>query len=547
MAGQMEKGRALLVAALLAPAVAAGCAAPFRCPAAGGPTWRELESEHFSLSTDLPSDDAREAVRDLEDFRATLLATAWPRLDQPRGRVRVVIIERERDWRAFEDTRDGFYTDALFQPFIALKAGGSDSTRQRIRHELTHHLSRFYVRTQPDWLAEGLATFFETLIQDRAGGEVLIGLPQPAHLNLLLQQGNLRVQETLDGTLKNDDQPVFYATSWLLVHYFISRQREALARYMRALDGGTDLAAAWEQAFGDLSSQSLRSELRAYARMGHGLVASRRFRPPDRPIEERPLPDGEVHALRALLYMRALAGEATPAARAQARAEIAEALRQDPHNVLAQAVRSFALEEDVDRDTARRLTAAAPESWLAWLVRYRAEGNELQTVEGRRAAHAAVRLAARNPSIKLPFGPQGPLFTGADPVLRACPAGARPPPSGSLRASRGLDACPSGRPLSPDDAMAELRAIVTSDVSWCFFELAAWQPLTVAIDIDERGQAASILPRPAAARPAAHRLRDARPGPPRLPRPPRLPPRPPLSARPGRRRPRPGLRLGQVG
>jgi hypothetical protein len=486
-------------------AAAAGCAGPFRCPAAGGPVWRELSSEHFTLATDLPSEEARGAVQDLEDFRATLIATAWPRLETPRGRLRVVIVDRERDWRAFEDARDGFYTDALFQPFIALRAGGSDHTRVRIRHELTHHLSRFYVRTQPDWLAEGLATFFETLVHDRESGEILVGLPQPAHLNLLAQQGKLRIAETLAGTLKNEEQGVFYATSWLMVHYFISRHREAFTRFMRALDGGTDPALAFRQSFGDLSPDVLAAELRGYGRIGHSLVASGRFRPPDPVVQERVLPDADVHALRALLAVRALAGEASPAARDRARAEIAEALRQDPHNVLALAVRTFALEETVDREVARAATQAAPDSWLAWLVRYRAEGGTLATVEGRRAALATVRLAAANPSIKLPFGPEGSrLFEGPDPPLRACPA---PPPTPVRwprpRGSRGLEPCPAGPPLSPEDALAELRAIVTSDVSWCFFDRATWKPVTVAIDIDGQGRPAAIcLEAPARDEPA---------------------------------------------
>ncbi len=495
--------RAALVLAL-ALAGASGCAGPFRCPAAGGPAWRELSSQHFALATDLPAEEAREAVEDLEDFRATLIATAWPRLETPPGRVRVVIVGREIDWRAFEDTRDGFYTDALFQPFIALRAGGSDTTRLRIRHELTHHLSRFHVRTQPDWLAEGLATFFETLVHDRASGEVLIGLPQPAHLNLLAQQGKLKVAETLDGSLKGEDQGVFYATSWLMVHYFISRQREAFTRYMRALDGGTAADLAWRQSFGDLSPEVLQAELRGYGRIGHSLVVSGRYRPPDPTIAERPLPDAEVHALRALLHLRALASEAKPAARERARAELAEALRQDPHNVLAQAVRTFALDEPPDRPAARALTTQAPESWLAWLVRYRAEGGTLATVEGRRSALAAVRLAAANPAVKLPLGPAGPLFTSAAPELRACPATPPPPLRAHLQATRGLAACPSGPPLSAEDALAELRAIVTSDVSWCFFDLPTWRPLTVAIDIDERGRPAAICldrPAPAAAAP----------------------------------------------
>jgi hypothetical protein len=265
---------------------------------------------------------------------------------------------------------------------------------------------------------------------------------------------------------------------------------------MRALDGGVAPETAWRQSFGDLSPEVLAAELRGYGSFGRSLVRSSRYQMPATTIDERLLPDADVHALRALLFMRALSTEANPTARAQARQEIAEALRQDPHNVLALAVRAFTLEEAVDPQTARALTERAPDSWLAWMVRYRAGGGSLDRSEGRRAALAAVRLAAADPSVKLPFGPQQPLFATAapPPALRACPPTPppRPAPAVRVRPSRGLDPCPGGRPLSPEDALAELRAIVTSDVSWCFFDMASWQPVTVAIDIDERGQAAAI-------------------------------------------------------
>jgi hypothetical protein len=479
----------------LAALALGGCAAAFRCPAAGGPPWRELVSEHFALATDLPADEAREAVRDLEDFRALLIATAWPRRETPGGRVRVVILSRERDWRAFDHSRDGFYTEALFQPFIALRAGGSDSTRLRIRHELTHHLSRFFVREQPEWLAEGLATFFETLVYDRASGEVLIGLPQPLHLQLLAShQGPLKVQETLQGTLKDDDTQLFYATSWLLAHYLIGRQRTAFTSYMRALDAGLPPSAAWKQSFAELTPEILQAELRGYARGGFHMSISRQLKVAEVPVEERPVPDAEVHALRALLLLRAGGERVTPPLRAQARMEIAEALRQDPNNVLAHGVRAFVLEEPVDRAVARQLTERQPDSWLAWTVLYKASGGDFLAPETRRSAVTALRLAEGNPSVKLPFGPTRPLFVGPDPQLRACPRGARRPSRLPADGTRGLTPCPSGRALTPDEALAELRAIVTSDVSWCFFDQQTWNPLTVGIDIDERGRAGAICP-----------------------------------------------------
>ena len=151
-----------------------------------------------------------------------------------------------------------------------------------------------------------------------------------------------------------------------------------------------------------------------------------------------------MHALRSLLHLRALAGDATPASQARARVELAEALRQDPHNVLAHAVRAFALDEEVDLPTARALTTRSPDDWLAWLVLNRAAGGTLDNVEGRRAAFAAVRLAAVNPSLKLPFGPQRPLFVGPDPVLRALPGRPPPPARAAARLART-----GGLPLGP--------------------------------------------------------------------------------------------------
>ena len=137
------------------------------------------------MFTDVAGEDATVALRDLEEYRSALMATAFPAGGDAGGRVRVLIVAGERHWREFESERDGLFTEALHQPFIALRAAASDRTRITIRHELTHHLSRMRIPQQPDWLSEGLATFFESLVYDRSSGEVLIGLPLPGRLEAL--------------------------------------------------------------------------------------------------------------------------------------------------------------------------------------------------------------------------------------------------------------------------------------------------------------------------------------------------------------------------
>jgi hypothetical protein len=479
-----KSGPFLTLALGLASVAGSSCSAGFRCPAAGGTPWRSLASEHFALATDLPGEDAREALRDLEDYRAAFLDTAWPRGRAVGGQVRVVIMASERDWMEFDDVHDGFYTEALFQPLIALRAGGSDETRRRIRHELTHHLSRFHVRHQPDWLSEGLATFFETLVYDRVRAEVLIGLPVPAHVvSLMAHAGPLPVAATLSGALERQDGQKFYASSWLLVHYLINRRREAFGGYMRALDRGEAAGAAWQAAFPELTTDVLQAELRGHLQGRRALAGSRRFQAPRFTVEEDPAPlaDPQVHALRALVAMRGAIKDVRPAARALARAEVAEALRQDAGNVLALAVRGFALQEPVDLAAARAAAARQPGSWLAWMVLYQAAGGNLDSVEGRKGAVTALRVAAANPSVDLPFGKARELIASPSSNASAC----------QRRAP--VAACAGGRnELTDDDVRADLKAIAESNAAWCLFDHATWPRVQVAVEIDERGRAVSV-------------------------------------------------------
>lgn len=481
-------------------ALAAGCAAPFRSPAQGGPAWRELTSEHFTLSTDLSGDDAQVAIRDLEEYRAALLATGWPGSREPDGRLRVVILARERDWREFESEHNGFFTEALFQPLIALRAGATDQTRLTIRHELTHHLSGFYVRRQPRWLSEGLATFFETLVYDRSRGEILIGLPQPARL-AVLRAGDLSVARTVSGALESEASERFYATSWLLVHYLISRERAAFTRYMQALDAGADDAQAWRAGFADLSPEMFQGVLRSYWGEGRPLVGSRAFRAPPFSVTQRPLDDASVHALRALLCLRGLRQQESPAAasaaRTRARGEIDQALASDPDNVLALAVLGLGLEAPVDLARARATTLREPDNWLAWALLYRSAGADLSSAESRGAAATALRLAALNPAVKPPFGPpRSPFGRGHGLGHRHGPPA---PPTlchDKTQAPQAAHATPGAdRPcarLTPQESHAELRAIAASDVSWCLFEHPSSPMVAVTIDTDGQGRPSSV-------------------------------------------------------
>jgi hypothetical protein len=116
----------------------------------------------------------------------------------------------------------------------------------------------------------------------------------------------------------------------------------------------------------------------------------------------RPLADGEVHALRALLSL--MAKEYNDDAPGLMRHELAESLRQEPLNLRARMVERLLLgENDSDVATAQALTSKYPQAWQAWLVLAaahgsRREGKEFgQTLERARAL--GFRGTARAPTL----------------------------------------------------------------------------------------------------------------------------------------------------
>src|SRR4029453_6089079 len=131
-----------------------------------------------------------------------------------------------------------------------------------------------------------------------------------------LRSGGFNVPLTLTGRQEDQDSDRFYATRWLIVHYFMARQREPFARFLKALEDGQPAAQAWSAAFAHLDLPALQAELRAHVGDGRPLVGSRKFRAPGYTTRTRPLDDATVHALRAQLYLGGQGKQAPPAAQA---------------------------------------------------------------------------------------------------------------------------------------------------------------------------------------------------------------------------------------
>jgi tetratricopeptide (TPR) repeat protein len=335
-----------------------------------------VETAHFRLSTDLSGPAARRAAMELERSRRALLSLWGAELDPP-GRVEAIVLRSRDELARFSDDPEltGFATATPQGPLLvaagqAYALGEEVSLGSVHHHELAHHLSRYVLVRQPRWLAEGLASFLETVALKDGGGQAELGRVHPAHVRWIRQHGHLpfqRLWELEGAALAGPERTSFYASSWLWVHYLISRQRARFNDLQRRLSRAEDPPEAWQQAFQGVSDDELERDLRLYLAEGRWAVLT--FEIPEVPpqLRERTLSDADVHVVWARLWQVTPSGRPGDHRRYQARQEIREALRQEPSHAAALLMQA---EEEPDTGAriaqARALVRARPDRPEGW-------------------------------------------------------------------------------------------------------------------------------------------------------------------------------------
>jgi hypothetical protein len=388
----------LAVATLLA-----GCAhvqGRAECAAHGGRPWREIQTAHFLLSTDLEPPAARATARELERMRASILL-AWPEPADPPLRIDVVALKNREHLREFAG-RDVAWSIARDEDgLLLLVAGGyafdgSWSFRE-LQHQLVHYLNRYAMLRQPPWVEEGFATYLET-VAPFGLVEVRIGAAPPHVLQWLATERRVPLTtlwQWQPDTFWKRDLTARHVTSWLWIHFLMERHREELAEFVKRLGRAEDPVVAWETAFARWQVDGLERELDAYAL---GVGNAMRLLPlpePSLDVGERDLTDGEVHTIRARLHAVRARDEADRAARIAR--EIAAAPERERN--------AFPLRLALARSTsspdrlrlARELARDFPERAEPWVLVAEALSHDDETAAERQAAaERAVALAPDN-------------------------------------------------------------------------------------------------------------------------------------------------------
>lgn len=246
--------------------------------------WVEVKSPHFTVITNAGEREGKRIAGQFEDVRG-MFEQSFPKLRVDFGKPTIVFALKNEDSLKllipnYGQNKNAMKLAGLYKTsydrnyaLIRTDVTGTGATEfHALYHEYAHGLFRLNYRGLPLWLDEGLAEYWgNSQIENK---EARVGLPDSRQIRILRENHMLPVATlvTLDGSspLYNtqDHAGIFYAQSWLLVHYFQNadgvRDSGLLNKFLTNLQTTDDPIAAANQSFGDL--RKLEDKLETYAR-----------------------------------------------------------------------------------------------------------------------------------------------------------------------------------------------------------------------------------------------------------------------------------------
>ena len=310
---------------------------------AGPRRWLDVRSPHFRVVTDAGEQRGIEVARRCEQMRsafALLMSRATTETPAP---LLIFALKNQAEVDELAHSQgtnrrhSGLFLPGADRSFILLDASGEPWNT--LFHEYAHQL--LYANTSASvqtWFEEGFAEYFSTL--HATAGATELGQVPLGELHFLREKGQLMyladlMQVNQGSAIYNQSgvsQAVFYAQSWLLVHYLFDRQQINRAQsFFSMIEAGFPLDDALQKSFG-MGTARLESELLAYAKgekfRYFSLPASR----VEKNVSTEELNDTTVSALKLQLRWRADPDHSRAVAEELVRA-YADLLNTDASNV----------------------------------------------------------------------------------------------------------------------------------------------------------------------------------------------------------------------
>ncbi len=263
------------------------------------PKWIEIHSAHFSVLTDAGDKRGREVALRMEQMRAVfgqLLLKDKLKMSVP---ITVIALKSDKQYDmvapAKQSMAAGFYVPGSDRVYIVLNLFEVDPWRA-VAHPLAHYLLNFnYPQTQ-GWFDEGLAEYFGSIYigrQVEIGGDPEL-LPEwhedifdemrrdpnvPQSLTQLVSSpvwlsmvDLFTMKHDGSGTREGTHNTLYYAQSWMVVHYLVNKNKmpEAGTYFDLVVNQKVPVEKAMVQAF-DMSPAQMEDAAKTYFKSLSGL------------------------------------------------------------------------------------------------------------------------------------------------------------------------------------------------------------------------------------------------------------------------------------
>jgi tetratricopeptide (TPR) repeat protein len=311
--------------------------------------WVEVDSSHFSVATDGGEKRAREVAQRFEQMRMAF-GVIFKKVSVNTAPLQIIAFRNGKELRQFAPLYGGKPIElaGFFlgnggrggpganeeRQYIALDLSQEDSWGT-VFHEYAHLLINSNFPPSPVWFDEGFAEYCSSLKVDKK--EIDIGLVKPELPELLSQSRWLKIVDLFsvshDSQIYNRDdrRSVFYAQSWLTVHFLMTKNMlKQTAGYIHMTqDQHVPVPEAIRRSFG-MEPEALGKMIDNYFRGGS--IHFTAPIPPGLPAVQftsRPLNDLEIKSVLADLDYH------SRDYRARGITEFQEILAKQPENVVA--------------------------------------------------------------------------------------------------------------------------------------------------------------------------------------------------------------------
>jgi hypothetical protein len=369
-------GRSAIAGAVVA--VATGCVTVPRAADEGGPPWRQIDSPHFALVTDMGDADAREIAGTLEDwwFAMSVALPGAPGAKPQDGEnapVLVLALRSQAERQAVHYTLGGVFGALPLIP-PAMSIGNFDDTngREVLRHELAHAMLHQRLPRVPRWFTEGVAVYLQTADLDRKRGVVKWGGLSISDTRNWMMYRSISTSALFDDSKWTGwDEGAMDVRAGLLVHMLVNRHPDQLACYLRRLETAIDVEAALD-CFPGRSGWD--REVEDYGFSSSFASRSASFSVPGLDVRTSPISDAQVHAVLALADMMVLSRDLpsfAPDRKDRIQRHLTRALALEPGHLLAGLLASTRDETDAETKAAitKALVARYPGEWRSWVAR----------------------------------------------------------------------------------------------------------------------------------------------------------------------------------